>query len=131
VAFCNPDTLEWSPQRSGTLFVKASVDKKIIIHLEDGKKLECTEDHPILTKEGFKTFASGWNFDTYTTKDFCATIDGYKQITNIQEVEIEPTVVYNLATENSLMIIDGFIIGSELNYSADPMKFEDITLNKK
>jgi hypothetical protein len=120
IDFCNPDTLEHFPQQTLANLWYAHATRKITIELEDGKTLSMTANHPILTKEGFKSYLYDHMFPKYDLGDFVATIDGYKQIIGIQDEPIEETKVYNIITENSLIVANGIIVGGELEYSIDP-----------
>lgn len=121
IDFCNPDTLEHFPQQTLARLYSSRATKKITIWLEDGKTVSLTPDHAILTKEGFKTYTSTVNmFPLYTVGDTVATVDGYKKIISLQDENIDASKVYNIITENSLMVANGIIIAGELNYAIDP-----------
>lgn len=117
IDFCNPSTLEHSPQQTLTRFFYEKSTDKVIITLEDDKSLEVTPNHVVLTEEGFKAHLDDYMYPKYAVGDKLATVDGYKAITAIQEEVIPETTVYNIATENSLMVANGIIVAGELNYN--------------
>jgi hypothetical protein len=116
IDFCNPDTLEHFPQQTVAKLFSEQATEKVIITLEDGKALELTPNHVVLTTEGFKDYLDNSQFPKYHIGDKLATIDGYKELVDIQEETIEQTTVYNIATENSLMVANGIIVAGELEY---------------
>jgi hypothetical protein len=116
IDFCNPDTLEHFPQQTVAKLFSEQATEKVIITLEDGKTLELTPNHVVLTTEGFKDYLDNSQFPKYHIGDKLATIDGYKELVEIQEETIEQTTVYNIATENSLMVANGIIVAGELEY---------------
>lgn len=116
IDFCNPDTLEHFPQQTVAKLFSEHATEKVIITLEDGKALELTPNHVVLTTEGFKDYLDNSQFPKYHIGDKLATIDGYKELVDIQEETIEQTTVYNIATENSLMVANGIIVAGELEY---------------
>lgn len=131
IDFCNPDTLEHFPQQTLARLYSSRATKKITIWLEDGKTVSLTPDHAVLTKEGFKTYTSTVNmFPLYTVGDKVATVDGYKKIMSLQEENIDASIVYNIITENSLMVANGIIIASELNYVIDPTAVTNPDISK-
>jgi hypothetical protein len=119
IDFCNPDTLEHSPQQTLTRFFYTKATKKVVLTLEDGKTVEVTPNHVVLTEEGFKTYLDNYDYLKYKVGDKLATVDGYKELVSIQEEEVPETTVYNIATENSLMVANGIIIAGELNYNTE------------
>jgi intein/homing endonuclease len=120
IDFCNPSTLEHSQQQTLNRCIYDKATKKITINLEDGKAIALTANHAVLTPEGFKTYCiTPENFPLYKIGDKLATVDGYKQIVSIKESIIYETTVYNIITENSLMVANGIIIAGELNVNVD------------
>jgi hypothetical protein len=119
IDFCNPDTLEHSTQQTLARCYSQHAAKKVTLTLEDGKTLELTPDHVVLTEEGFKAYLDDYKYPKYAIGEKLATIDGYKQITSIQEEDIEATTVYNIITENSLMTANGIIVASEPELTVD------------
>lgn len=131
IDFCNPDTLEHMSQQTLAKLVSNQATKKIVLWLEDGKTLELTPDHAVLTEEGFKTYETTVNmFPLYSVGEKLATVDGYKKIISIQEENIDATKVYNIITENSLMVANGIIVAGELNYNIDPSAINDSIIEK-
>ena len=125
IDFCNPDTLEHFQQQTLANCFYRKATKKIILTLEDSKSIALTTNHAILTPEGFKTYCPTINgFPLYIVGEKVATVDGYKKIDTIQEEHIDETTVYNIITENSLMVANGIIIAGELN-----MNVENIALS--
>ena len=132
IDFCNPDTLEHFPQQTLVSCFYKRATKKVIITLEDGKNLALTPNHAILTSEGFKTyFNTVNNFPLYSMGDQVATVDGYKKITMIQEENISETTVYNIITENSLMVANGIIVAGELNLNVDVAALQGPSVDKE
>lgn len=120
IDFCNPDTLEHFPQQTLVRLFYTKATRKITLGLEDGKSIALTPNHAVLTKEGFKAYLDDYTFPKYEVGEELATVDGYKKIVSIQDEYIDPTTVYNIITENSLMVANGVIVGGELNYNLDP-----------
>lgn len=131
VDFCNPDTLEHFPQQTLVNVWYTKGICKVTIQLEDGKTLAMTPNHPILTKDGFKSYLYDHMFPRYDLGEYVATVDGYKQITSIQVEPIDETTVYNIITENSLMVANGIIVGGELEYSVEPAAIIGPGMEKK
>lgn len=130
VDFCNPDTLEHFSQQTIARLYSQHATTKITIQLEDGKKIALTPDHPILTLEGLKLYIKNQYFSQYIVGDFVATIDGYKQIVAIKEENIDPTIVYNLVTENSLLVANGIIIAGEIGLNIETTAITDSDFEK-
>jgi hypothetical protein len=116
IDFCNPDTLEHFPQQTLNRLFYQHATKKITVDLEDGKTLSMTPNHVVLTKEGFKAYLDDYTYPKYDIGDELATIDGYKKIISIHDENIDPEMVYNIITENSLMVANGIIVAGELEY---------------
>lgn len=125
IDFCNPDTLEHFPQQTLVRFFSKHATRKITLWLEDGKTIALTPDHAVLAKEGFKTYLDNDMFPKYNVGEELATVDGYKKIISIQDEPIDATTVYNIATENSLMVANGIIVAGELNYNTDTMALDE------
>ena len=119
IDFCNPSTLEHSTQQTLARFFYEKSTDKVIITLEDGKTLELTPNHAVLTEEGFKAYLDNYDYPKYKVGDKLATVDGYKELVSIQEETVPETTVYNIATENSLMVANGIIVAGELNYNIE------------
>jgi hypothetical protein len=120
IDFCNPDTLEHFQQQTLANCFYRKANKKITLTLEDGKSIALTANHAVLTPEGFKTFEPTINgFPLYTLGDKLATVDGYRKIDSIKNEPINETTVYNIITENSLMVANGIIISGELNMNIE------------
>lgn len=132
IDFCNPDTLEHFQQQTLVSCFYKRATKKVIITLEDGKNIALTTNHAILTSEGFKTyFTTINNFPLYSIGDQVATVDGYKKISMIQEENINETTVYNIVTENSLMVANGIIVAGELNLNIDVTAISGPSVDKE
>lgn len=120
IDFCLPDTWEHFPQQTLTTATYRNSTKKLTLILEDNKQISLTANHAILTDEGLKTYEPTINqFPLYTFGDRIATIDGYKELIAIQTEFVPPTTVYNIVTENSLMVANGIIIAGELNLGVE------------
>lgn len=124
IDYCDPDTLEHSPQQTLTYCFIGDSRRKITLGLEDGKMLSVTANHPILTKDGFKSYLDGHMFPKYKLGELIATVDGYKELTSIQDEPIDPTEVYNLITEKDTMVANGFIVGGELEFATDSISLD-------
>jgi hypothetical protein len=123
IDFCNPSTLEHTPQQTLTRFVYDKSTDKVVLTLEDDKTLALTPNHVVLTEEGFKAYLDNYDYPKYKVGDKLATVDGYKELVSIQEEVIPETTVYNIATENSLMVANGIIVAGELNYNIETLAF--------
>jgi hypothetical protein len=119
IDFCNPSTLEHFPQQTLLRVFSERATKKITLELEDGKSIELTPDHAILTEEGLKVYQEDDMFPSYHLEEKVATVDGYSRIIAIHEEPIKPSLVYNIITENSLMVANGIIVGGEIKYAAE------------
>lgn len=131
IDFCNPSTLEHSTQQTLVRFFYTKATEKVTLTLEDDKTIDLTPNHAILTEEGLKVYLEGHTLPKYSIGERVATVDGYKELVNIQEKTVNETTVYNIATENSLMVANGIIVAGELDYNIDVTSINGSNVEKE
>ena len=63
--------------------------------LKNGTTLEMTQNHPILTKDGYKALQND-EYPVLTKDDIIVTTTGEYEVSSIDIYDTEPTIVYNL-----------------------------------
>jgi hypothetical protein len=80
-----------------TEVVTGYTDRIAMVLFEDGNYVAMSEGHPLYTVDGWHSITNKDGYSTLVVGDRVLGAFGYIEITNLQVVDVEPTMVYSLS----------------------------------